>query len=1746
MTKMTYGQAAFRFGDEEEGKNVINTGPAPIVRRALYENFVANGTLLYQHYPSAQPTIGRFGRFRYFKPALPPDWWCTGESLSDAGVDDQWIDPGRIQSWDNRNTRFYGSNVAMALTHDSLAVGSVGVRANYNESVYPPNGLMGNQFVSFIDLPGTVVGNKFKHPIGRASLFNEVGQVSTSQGNLSVLGVFDPPENLAYHYGYQAYYTKSGGTGKATGTGGVDGSAINATTFRSAAYNFVAGDIGKFIKVTDGQSDVDEYIYEIKSINGTDAVTDSDDVNQPFVAHAPANIVWELVEGPIAEYFVRRRRYNHFDTWGSMTGVFSRYLTWHQHALVGRVPDATFAQAMTLKSLHDRGACWWILSNAENKAGYEEFGLLRLMDEGPMPLDPFYADGDITDMPTGILAWRHMDIDKNDKIWIATDDTTAAVGASVFRVDPYPLDGGGHPNAENPIRLNQLAKQVDMTMAGLPSETALGVVCDNTNGDAVHGRTWIVCGVDASVDGGLYYSEDGGATMKGLVHEKTALTGTNLWNVAGDGVTVTNPAADALLHFELVAGEWITFEDGLKGESKRQVASITDANTLVLTAATTFGGAQPGLIMAKGAINGAHIGLYFAGTSPGGWTTDGGQNNSAVDHDSSGRLYWNPADYTQGVVRFDPDSTNPVEFIDRVSLYGGYGTMDRCHHVGVTRMPDPMGLGSIWHDNVWVGGGYLDYMTRIYDWESYTNSGQTTAPDQFQDAGRPFVAGDVGKWVRIHKSTGGNDATRKILAVVAGVATLDTPALANETNICWELFGTTRYVYSAGPPANNFPDVVYVGVTWNEPAVVQDRVNGDIWLRVRNRSDYQNDASLYPIETMLPTTDADCGALLSAVNWNVIGNYYFGNGYPCVSGNTGVFDDLGMGTFMVEGYHYYNVSYDHREQPSGRLVAPRWACLLWDGGQWVHGPLNSYLADIDFDGSEVNPGPYAENVPALGRGLRRATDWAVPLEHGLCLRFDQAGGPTAQAAEFVGDENTTWVCATGRIKDNTMTAEWRADVNYFPTVVRQDEPSADVGSPGTVVNGWDGGYINDANDQAFPPYCRGIAEGNDYGASNGVTSEYFDFWNMKCNNPANPQYMVAMRIHDEAVHAAGAATGLDIATVGGVGKATDSAGANFIDADVGKTLRVEGAANVANNTSRVITALDGASPQTTVSLDAPWPAADEVDLAWRVRDIPEVSFVSLLVYLQEHVLRSFDWRLLSSRDGVNWDVVKQMDDNTGAVVDSLISAKIDPGSYWNRGALNPYGNDWQLSADYNRLALTFDLTTSEIDTAQRRRTYWKIVRNNPNAYGGDNRPMTMLLLDNNYAPIINHDLMPTDRLDPLWLGLHTHELRTLFHESVGAVSIGQSTITPIAYGDVVTEAGAGYWLQNAGDIIAYANTSKVTSVSASFTWQDVGRRLRLPNADIVLAVDEVYSGFLTLVNVIDANTAEVERTFKSQAAGVATITNNGGQALISEAGHPLVNGDAVTIAGTPSYDGEYIAVNVVAGVSFEIGVAYVADEAGTWDKGQIGLTWATVNFGALDRVRFYDTATWYQHLGRALTTVSYKIVDVPTTNTVRVEYMDIPSGVVAAFAVERSAAEVNPYGGDFENGELNYTLPPRTGIWNVNDDGQFNIIDEDTNRSAASGADVDGDGWADDITITGFNVPGAVDDWILLYNPSAQADDRYRRWYKIRTITPGANTVLTTYEDEIPPGETFKWKIARKRDMRVRLTHAVVSAREPI
>lgn len=124
-----------------------------------------------------------------------------------------------------------------------------------------------------------------------------------------------------------------------------------------------------------------------------------------------------------------------------------------------------------------------------------------------------------------------------------------------------------------------------------------------------------------------------------------------------------------------------------------------------------------------------------------------------------------------------------------------------------------------------------------------------------------------------------------------------------------------------------------------------------------------------------------------------------------------------------------------------------------------------------------------------------------------------------------------------------------------------------------------------------------------------------------------------------------------------------------------------------------------------------------------------------------------------------------------------------------------------------------------------------------------------------------------------------------------------------------------------GAITAFADAGggQVTVTSAGHT---------LSNGDaITISGTTSYNGNFTVANVT-TNTFEITDTFVADDATGTWVIDN--VVVVTSAGHGLVNGEAVTIAGTTSYNGNFT-VSAVTTDTYQIVDDFVADDAtGTW------------------------------------------------------------------------------------------------------------------------------------------------------------------------------------------------------------------------
>jgi hypothetical protein len=1657
----------------------INIIPNPAIRTLMYNAFVQTGyTATYDNYPFVVPSFNRFSNLRYYKDKNYLEHLYKSWSDKTGGYE-IWLTPSPTKYRDPSSMREYFADTNAILTTNSISIGSAGIRFN-NTNFTPigeyPNGNYGFPLITSVDIPGTTIGNLFKHPIGRSANFNEVGQIALSQGSIAITGVYDPPESKMFSATYQIYYTKSGGTGIIVGGTKTTGEAFPATTnnytFKDTTFaGFVPGDAdgNHYIAIRSGAYNIGTFKV-VTYIDANTVETDAVTINQSFTNES--SLTWTMRTGPIGEYFFRRHRYVSGTTWWAVPQYNMAYSNAPMHDTYGRAMSilSTLTNRENIVSIHDRGVCRWTLADhGAAGATYAPYGLARWVEMSNHGLDYPYLDNDITNLPTGIIYWRDMDIDgtASNKLWIGIDDSSTSVGYSLFKIDPYPSG-----NARYPDCVAKFSKQTNAADAnGLPSKNVRGVCCDTFNN-----RIWALCGNDSlGGDGGIAYTENSGTTWNRM-HKLSSLTGTNSWNVAGDGVTVTNPALDAALLTELAVRDWVTFS----GTSKRQILSVDNNNQFTLTAATSFGGVQVGLTLQKGCLANNQCRLLFISAITSLSYTDG-YIHPPCDYDTDGILYWVP-DLVGGlttdpaVCRINPNDTTMPETRTNAQLSGGQ-TFQNARSVTVTKFSNIAGSGvTTFQNNIWVGS-YQHEVTRIYNWGA--------------------------------------------------------------TSI-------TRYHHSS---TNSWP--TSINLSFNGPhyntRVIQDLKTGQVLLTVQ--AAYYNYPDCYVIQTQSKnthTTFGQTGTPLGGSYYNLTTSNGFLQAPAYISYN---FDDIGLGGIFihhypdphVDGYPYYT---------SSSLTTGYWTCFRWNGSSWNMGIINGYWSNIDFAGVGSPAGPHTECTVTCGVGSQRVMEIETPLDNGLYIKFVQAGGGTLQTNEFIVDENTTYTCSIGRVKDNTMTASYNIDSHAFPTIVRLDEPTVQAGSLWTLEDGIDGGYIDNATDTTNPIYMRGVSEYTQFYAT--ATTNYPNMTHV-WNGPSNPHYLAARRIHETCYDAGD----LDIWNDTGVGKAQCPTGTyTFGSGDINKTVRVHGALTGGNNTSKLITAVDTGT--NTITLSSAW-AADENDRKWTLRLIPAVGYVALVYQSTTYAYEQFlyqQYKLHSSINaGINWDAVKSTKYFSGVAANDPIT-KVGAVGYIDAGVFcDPYGlsaiNGYVRTSlgDYvaRTSAIVFDIR--ELSQEARRRTHWKIHRENVSSLGGNEAYVaTIILLDENYVPMGPSNLFTSDRDDSRYVAtFQSVNLKAVMYESVNA-----ATGIDMSYGYLFTDViqvggGESFYEQNNTDLIAYANTTQVESSTAIFSISSVNKKLRVP---LLSVSGGTYDGFVTIDTFVNSTTILVNRTIASQANGsITSVTNNGGQAVFNSASHTLVNGDAVTITSTTNYNGNWIAANVVAGVSFEVGTAYVSSQTGTWNKGQTGLTWALTNFAPTDKVRFDDTTTFFKHIGRPITCVTYTVLDIPASNQIKVTTKDIPLSINSTFNIERDFTTFSIAHQQAASWDTTFSayISYRSGCMGVSDSAQFNLIQEDSaTETATSSADTDGDGWTNEITLTGITLSAqaVADDWILLYKTTG---NMYRRWYKIKSITGyGPGAVLKTYEDEITPSTTFKWKVCRKRGLKMRIPAVTIVASSQI
>ena len=320
-SKLAYGYGHLRIGNDE----IIDAPNFMMCDRALegvYNEVVGAAAGPYNGvsgYPYACPVFARYNTagYRYRKDST----LVLGQvGFSLKAYAPKWMNPSPVAYSDFQRQRSYVGTLTMVTTESPMAVGSISYYwgdSRYlpaNVAPYMPSSYYGYPAYSFIDVPGTMIGLIYKHPVTdsvytRSQYFNEVGIVPLSQGDVEIGGVYAPPENLLQHRMYKVYYTKSGGCGKAedparegTGDGTVTVVGGDDDRFSATGLTLAALDEGKYIVVRRANEYVGTFLVKIVNVGSNYAEIDSIDINQGWVS-TEGSLDWEVRTGPIGEYF---------------------------------------------------------------------------------------------------------------------------------------------------------------------------------------------------------------------------------------------------------------------------------------------------------------------------------------------------------------------------------------------------------------------------------------------------------------------------------------------------------------------------------------------------------------------------------------------------------------------------------------------------------------------------------------------------------------------------------------------------------------------------------------------------------------------------------------------------------------------------------------------------------------------------------------------------------------------------------------------------------------------------------------------------------------------------------------------------------------------------------------------------------------------------------------------------------------------------------------------------------------------------------------------------------------------------------------------------------------------------------------------------------------------------------------------------------------------------------------------------
>lgn len=1294
--------------------------------------------------PTSNPAFLRPGKLRYTKPDELMVFAAANYTLDNINgtAFGQYMDPTDTLTspTDPRRWRYSYNTSTFPTTDIGFAFGSVayshtdrrnGTNASSGGPGFPDNWRYGAA-LTWIDIPGTQIGNIFPHPPGRSAWYNEVGQTALSQGSIEIEGVFGPDETLLQHLGYQVYYTKTGGTGRPGDasnpdlTAAIDGAAgsvsTGSDTFTDGAAQglFQAGvhDTGiHYIRI---QSGLNVGTFLITSVTDVDnVVVDASTINQPFATEG--SISWEMVSGPVGEYFWRRRAYYCYDNWSSTIGYnygnFNPQIVQMAHDVAEDWDDDT----PPVTTIHDRGACWWAAFSrmgVSSDAGQ----LVRYVHNSPQSFEPMndpakWSGG----YPVGLAHFTDMVIDDQNKIWLSmlADGSSASADSSLplIRFDPYP-SGDAH-TPEYLSSWNQQSSDSDAT--GIVNAANAGLVADDSQAYAAGTRIWVFSKDDPTLpssEGGISYTDDYGVTWKRL-HYLTTVSGTASVSVGTSSVTGVGTSFDT----EFAVGDWVRFAGDTRSY---EIQSI--AGPLSMTLATNHATGVSGVTIERGALSLDQSRIYFnnsAGNSIAGTYT----LHPPCDYDSDGNVYWVNNART-AVCKWDESAGQVTEVTTvQLSTTQTITSGSQLYALQVQKVPDPDGQGPApLHNSIWV-----------------TTSSQGCA---------------------------------RIDPVFDGTHTRYNYNLSNNWPTSIDMQSGTSTVY-------NHRVVI-------EPLTGQAFILG-VYQSGSHESRFQY--TVYGIDND-GTTGSATNLLGTLVDNNIPSNFTSVSNQAIYWGLINPeFDDVGLGGIWQVGANTGSSGTDanstsHLAHPC--WICKRWNGSQWNTGPVNQIDTNIYFADNEG----TYAGPWVDIPVSVGSGLKRMHPGFQSLDSdtGLRIRFvDSNPQSTAQDQQFLIDETSTFVCFVGRGKDNTQEASYSVDAYTSPSILRQNyETPKLVRNMWTQDGGIDGFYVTGSTVDNTGDFARGIAEYDEFynRATAGDPYPPFDTWTF--SSPSTyKQFGASLRIPDEGEFSGDGSTsaGSDVFTTAGgytfvagdVGKSIIVEGVNGAtpDVDNGQAVIIAYVSPTQVQTDKTFAATNGGLR---------WKLRDIPVVSYVVMDMEYTRTFYAVLY--------GSYNLYSSSDlGVNYDLVKSKGDlTTGTANAPDWSASIDPGVYFSDAVFNRITPN--ATADpYASLALIVDLTDLPENVRRRQYWKFRGLTSSggTNPHRG---VASIHLLDDQRLPLGRPaNCEADDSRDPLFDGMYpllTHERVWSGINTATAVDDGDGD----SFTDSVTMAGENFYLQS--------------------------------------------------------------------------------------------------------------------------------------------------------------------------------------------------------------------------------------------------------------------------------------------------------------------------------------------------------------